>query len=256
MRRRGSVIWVSSILFTVLQFTLSNAGQASEIARIPLGEHQLAPFGLTKFCVRKPKRCAKSAEVKQIPFEADRSELEKVNREENHNITPRTDPPVEPPWDDEATIGDCEEYVMTKRSRLLDLGYPPSALLLAVGKTLSQERHIVLVVESDQGEFVLDNLEDEVVRWDSLPYQWIKISTPKDPQSWRAIVQRNAVSSTGAKRCRQYSYLAYPHKSGSMSDARQSYFRECVAKDGNVPKPVPAKRHGRDAPIDVRLGAR
>ena len=145
---------------------------------------------------------------------------------------------------------------MTKRSLLLDRGYPSSALLLAIGLTPSQEGHIVLVVVSDQGDFVLDNLEDEIVRWDTLPYHWIKISTPKDPQLWRAILPQNAVSSAGAKRCKQYSYLAYPHKSVSMSGDRQSYLKECIAKDGNVPKPTPAKRHSRYAPIDVRLGAR
>jgi hypothetical protein len=98
-----------------------------------------------------------------------------------------------------------------------------------------------LVVESNQGDFVLDNLEDEVIRWDTLPYHWINISTPRDPQLWRAIRPRNAVSSAGAKRCKQYSYLAYPHKSVSMSGDRQPYFMACVAKDGNVPKPAPAK---------------
>jgi hypothetical protein len=35
---------------------------------------------------------------KQVPFEADRSELEQVDREEHHNITPRPDPAGEPPW--------------------------------------------------------------------------------------------------------------------------------------------------------------
>jgi predicted transglutaminase-like cysteine proteinase len=243
MRRRGSLIWVSSIFFTALQVMLSNAGEASEIAHMPLGENQLAPFGLSFFCSRKPLRCAKADHVKRIPFELDRSELEQVNREENHKITPRTDPPVEPPWDDEATIGDCEEYAMTKRSLLLDRGYPSSALLLAIGLTPSQEGHIVLIVASDQGDFVLDNLQDEVIRWDTLPYHWLKMSTPKDPQLWRAILPQNAVSSQGAKRCKQYSYLAYPNNSASMASDRQSYFRECVAKDGNIPKPAPHREH-------------
>ena len=47
-----------------------------------------------------------------------------------------------------------------------------------------------------------------------------------------------------AKRCMRYSYLVYPYKrpgSVSMSGDRQTYFRDCMAKDGNVPPPTSAK---------------
>lgn len=47
-----------------------------------------------------------------------------------------------------------------------------------------------------------------------------------------------------ARRCMHYSYLAYPYmRPGSvrMSGDRQSYFRDCMAKEGNVPEPAPAR---------------
>jgi hypothetical protein len=47
-----------------------------------------------------------------------------------------------------------------------------------------------------------------------------------------------------AKRCMHYSYLLYPYKrpgSVRMSGDRQSYFRDCMAKDGNVPVPASEK---------------
>lgn len=47
-----------------------------------------------------------------------------------------------------------------------------------------------------------------------------------------------------ARRCLHYSYLAYPYKrpgSVRMSGDRQTYFRDCMAKEGNVPEPAPAK---------------
>lgn len=43
-----------------------------------------------------------------------------------------------------------------------------------------------------------------------------------------------------ARRCMHYSYIAYPFKrpgSVHMSPDRQAYFRDCMAKDGNVPEP-------------------
>jgi hypothetical protein len=51
-------------------------------------------------------------------------------------------------------------------------------------------------------------------------------------------------SAETAKLCVHYSYLLYPYKRPGavrMSGDRQAYFRDCMAKDGNVPAPVPAK---------------
>ena len=53
MRRCGSLIWVSSIFFAVLQFTLSGAGQALEIADIPVGEHVTCPVRALIFLRKK-----------------------------------------------------------------------------------------------------------------------------------------------------------------------------------------------------------
>jgi hypothetical protein len=49
-------------------------------------------------------------------------------------------------------------------------------------------------------------------------------------------------SAETARKCMRYSYLVYPYKRpGSVrgSGDRQAYFRECMAKDGNVPEPLP-----------------
>jgi hypothetical protein len=51
-------------------------------------------------------------------------------------------------------------------------------------------------------------------------------------------------SAETAKRCVHYSYLLYPYKRPGavrMSGDRQAYFRDCMAKDGNVPVPASAK---------------
>ena len=51
-------------------------------------------------------------------------------------------------------------------------------------------------------------------------------------------------SAETAKRCMHYSYLVYPYKRpGSVrgSGERGAYFRDCMARDGNVPEPAVAK---------------
>jgi hypothetical protein len=53
-----------------------------------------------------------------------------------------------------------------------------------------------------------------------------------------------APSAEVAKRCLHYSYIAYPFKRPGamhMSGDRQAYFKDCIAKDGDVPEPTPPK---------------
>jgi hypothetical protein len=50
-------------------------------------------------------------------------------------------------------------------------------------------------------------------------------------------------SAENARRCMKSSYLAYPYKrpgSVRMSGDRQAYFKDCMAKEGNIPAPEPA----------------
>ncbi|MGY8681594.1 hypothetical protein Q2941_27970 [Bradyrhizobium sp. UFLA05-153] len=54
-------------------------------------------------------------------------------------------------------------------------------------------------------------------------------------------------SAETAKKCVRYSYLLYPYQrpgSVRMSGDRNNYFRDCMAKDGNVPEPPPPKEPG------------
>lgn len=53
-----------------------------------------------------------------------------------------------------------------------------------------------------------------------------------------------APSADVAKRCVHYSYMVYPYKRPGavhMSGDRQAYFKDCIAKNGDVPAPTPPK---------------
>lgn len=56
--------------------------------------------------------------------------------------------------------GDCEDYALELRHRLLKVGWPSDALRLALCSTPSGERHAALVILTDRGAFVADNLSD------------------------------------------------------------------------------------------------
>lgn len=52
-----------------------------------------------------------------------------------------------------------------------------------------------------------------------------------------------APSAEVAKRCIHYSYIVYPFKRPGavpMSGDRQTYFKDCMAKNGDVPAPTPS----------------
>ncbi|KJC45194.1 hypothetical protein UB31_21095 [Bradyrhizobium sp. LTSP849] len=52
-----------------------------------------------------------------------------------------------------------------------------------------------------------------------------------------------------ARKCMRYSYIAYPYQrpgSVRMSGDRQTYFRDCMDKEGNIPvpeKPASSAQH-------------
>lgn len=59
----------------------------------------------------------------------------------------------------------CEDFALTKANELLNLGYPASALHIEAGAIVGPPTrfHAWLVVQTDQGNFALDNNVDQVV---------------------------------------------------------------------------------------------
>lgn len=88
-------------------------------------------------------------------------------------------------WDVDPDAGDCDDYAVSKLYHLMRWGIPRQALRLAI--TLVRDRngnrigHLVLLVDTDKGTFVLDSLEDAVLTVQERPdlkfYAVEKIST-------------------------------------------------------------------------------
>lgn len=70
--------------------------------------------------------------------------------------------------------GDCEDYALEKRRRLIAAGVPESALSMAVAVTARGETHAVLVVSFESGDWVLDNLTPWATPWEDLNYRWVQ----------------------------------------------------------------------------------
>jgi predicted transglutaminase-like cysteine proteinase len=123
--------------------------------------------------------------------------LNDVNQSINMQIRPRDDLDqygVTEYWTLPLTLegiaeGDCEDYALEKRRALIEAGVPDSALFLAVGHSRATGRHAVLVVSTDQGDYVLDNMTPRILPWSETPYRWDTRQMPGDLLSWRHMAE-------------------------------------------------------------------
>ncbi len=84
--------------------------------------------------------------------------------------------------------GDCEDFALLKKRELIARGLPPSRLLIASVFDRRRNSHAVLVLRTDQGDLILDNLTDRVVGWRETGYTFIRMQKPSDPKRWVAVM--------------------------------------------------------------------
>ena len=112
--------------------------------------------------------------------------FQRVNLGVNRSIKPVSDAKQygkKEVWSYPVKAGDCEDYALAKRVALLRKGYRPGDLLLAVGRKRGVV-HAVLVVRTDQGDFVLDNLTDKVLPVSNAGMSFSKLQSPVDAGDW------------------------------------------------------------------------
>lgn len=110
-----------------------------------------------------------------------------VNHEVNESTSYRSDLSLyqrAEHWEPAAGEGDCEDYALAKRAALLKAGADLDDLRLATCWCEDGGYHAVLVVTTDEGEFVLDNRYQDPMPRQLLPYKWDKI---QKGHQWFAI---------------------------------------------------------------------
>ena len=145
------------------------------------------------FCERSPAECAVQAdEPDLVTLTAVTAELiASVNRAVNHSLTAITDEQhwgVADDWDlPRDGQGDCEDYQLLKRQMLVAAGLPRRALRMTVVLDAFGAGHAVLTVRTDQGDFILDNLTDDVLLWSATHYLFVKREST-DRVGWVSLV--------------------------------------------------------------------
>lgn len=163
---------------------LRNADEITSVRKLDPRGSASAPLGLMVFCLKQPAYC-KGSGASEVRMSADLMRaLNGINSRVNRSIRPRHD--KGDTWSINVRYGDCEDYVLTKRAELIKLGLPSAALRIATARTRSGEGHAVLVVRTNEGDYVLDNRTRSVKEWHRTGLNWIAMSD-SSPRKWRRL---------------------------------------------------------------------
>ncbi|WP_274628645.1 transglutaminase-like cysteine peptidase [Arvimicrobium flavum] len=166
---------------------MNTAGRATQ----PVGHYYL--------CQSSPEECAqKTPRAKPVTLtRALWSEIVDVNNSVNARVEPKTDMEIwgsEEVWSYPDDVGDCEDYVLEKRRLLMNAGVPAGNLLITVVRQQNGDGHAVLTVNTDRGDYVLDNLDGRVLAWTDTPYTYLKRQSSKHSGAWVSINDGRAVA--------------------------------------------------------------
>jgi predicted transglutaminase-like cysteine proteinase len=159
--------------------------------RVPIYRPTLPPIAFTRFCLSYNDDCR----IHNPDFDTGKlsiprlNELAEVNRNANHAITPKVDEGgiLSERWRLWPKDGACYDYAITKRHELLARGWPSRVLLLAEVVVPRGEHHLVLVVRTENGDLVLDNLTEHIELWSDTNYHWVRIQSPSNPEFWSEV---------------------------------------------------------------------
>ena len=196
--------WLAGSVFALCLLLSSQGGEAgqqrqSRSVRLPqstsitISGPTLTPYGWADFCNRYEAECPTNVLAAEDLELTSRlwSAIRRVNLIVNATIKPRSDMDhwnVLDRWDLPTDgYGDCEDYVLLKRKLLLAQGLPRQALLVTIVKDENGEGHAILTVKTDRGDFILDNMSDEVKPWAVLPYRFVKRQSQSDPNVWEQL---------------------------------------------------------------------
>ncbi len=151
-----------------------------------------SPPAFASFCSISPRDCVRVGGTSPVALTPQRwRELEatntvvnralrKINDAEHHGREEVWSIPID-------GAGDCEDFALLKRRRLIDRGWPSSALLVTMAKTWSGEGHAVLTVVTNQGDYILDSESSAIRPWNATGYQFVARQSHINPRVWAVI---------------------------------------------------------------------
>lgn len=194
--QQGRWFWrgLAVLMIGVMLPVGAQAADANEAgAFMPVGVPAEAPAGFIAMCQRDALACRTPLDERdELAAPAVSALLIRVNAEVNKAIRFRAD--KQEYWqrprseNGRKLEGDCEDYALEKRARLVEAGFPSDSLYLAVAYVPRAGLHTVLVARTAQGDQVLDNRTPWIVRWDEVDYVWLLRQTARSATGWSNLV--------------------------------------------------------------------
>lgn len=188
-RGPGFVKWALAAMMAVI--VLPSGAQSSGLA-MQTGRLTSQPIGHYEFCKQFKSECEPVKGSGAAPKVTDYGwdVIAEINRAVNLSVMPKTDLEIfgkEEVWAYPEIAGDCEDYVLLKRYMLIERGFSPADALITVVRKPDGEGHAVLTLRTSEGDFVLDNLVDEVKNWRQTPYTYLKRQASTNSGRWVTI---------------------------------------------------------------------
>ncbi|WP_316858144.1 transglutaminase-like cysteine peptidase [uncultured Cohaesibacter sp.] len=149
-------------------------------------ERTSPPAGHVYFCASNPALCNRYGHGAIRLTQESWQQLLDINSQVNASIKAKADGRIDE-WSIYVAQGDCEDYALTKQQELLRKGWPSDALLITTAFLKDGTYHAILLVRTDRGEFVLDNLSPLVLPWQKVSYQWNKRQSVGNPRIWQRV---------------------------------------------------------------------
>ncbi len=187
--RLGIAISATSLLMAIAPSAVANA--TSPLA-MQTGGTTSQPIGHYEFCHVHAGDCARKFRKSAAPRLTDYGWqiVREINLAVNKAIIPMTDQELfgrEEVWEYPVDAGDCEDFVLEKRRKLIAEGIPENDLLITVVRKPDGEGHAVLTVRTAEGDYILDNLDNRVKLWTETPYRYLKRQSITDAGRWVTI---------------------------------------------------------------------
>ena len=164
--------------------------EASGVDAMATGGLTSQPIGHYEFCRTNPAECSIRPRDRGplVLNDRVRATVAGVNRAVNKAVRPMSDFDIygrDEVWAyPDQGVGDCEDYVLEKRRQLAAAGISLANLLVTVVRKPDGEGHAVLTLRTDRGDFILDNLHDELRPWRKTGYRFLKRQSSTHTGRW------------------------------------------------------------------------
>lgn len=188
----ASGIWGKISLALGLIVGLSATAAWADGSSMRTGARTSQPIGHYEFCRAYPREC-RSTGARPAPLAVTApiwATVTRVNSQVNNAYEPKTDFEMwgqEEVWSFPTTAADCEDYVLEKRRRLMAMGIPAGNLLITVLRQANGEGHAVLTFRTTRGDFILDNLGNQIRLWSETDYTYLKRQSETHAGVWISI---------------------------------------------------------------------